>query len=71
MCTLKLKSNLNRKEEKIHKILLESDVVVPQPLGGDLVLLADLDAGLLQDLEPRMGQSLADAHPFLWFVDLF
>jgi hypothetical protein len=32
---------------------LESDVVVPQPLGRDLVLLANLNARLLQNLRKK------------------
>ena len=49
--------------------LLESIVVVPEPLGGDLVLFADLYSGLLEDLQPWMGQSLPHAHTLLGLVD--
>ena len=49
--------------------LLEADVVVPQSLSADLVLLRDLNAGLLQDLEPGVSSGLADAHTLLRFVD--
>merc|ERR1719370_1292257 len=48
---------------------LETNVVVPQPLSTDLVLLADLNTGLLEDLEPWVGKSLPHAHSLLWLVD--
>ena len=44
---------------------LKRSVVSPQSLRGDLVLLAHLDARLLEDAEPRVGQGLPHTHPLL------
>ncbi len=58
-----------RKKWKESLDLLESVVVGSQSLGGDLVLFADLDSGLLQNLEPGVRQRLAHTHPLLRFVN--
>ena len=49
--------------------LLQSNIVVPEPLCRDLVLFTDLNAWLFEDLQPWVSQGLPDTHPLLWFVD--
>merc|ERR1719461_789977 len=48
---------------------LQTNIIVPESLSADLVLLRDLNTWLLQDLEPRMSTSLSDTHTLLRLVD--
>ena len=49
--------------------LLQCSIVSPQSFSWDLVLLADFNTRLFQNLQPWMSQSLSYAHTFLRLVD--
>merc|ERR1719384_2019427 len=68
-CSVKRAATVEEVAGGIGDPFLETDVVVPESLSADLVLLADLDTRLLQDLQPWVGESLSDTHSLLGFVD--